>query len=382
VSTVKYYSPPGASIAQQTDIGLRTTLAERISQMDYVLSDLADLVGGQVNGSGTVPIQDAAIIRDAGHGDITLADSAKLETSLSACKASAVVVPPGFQPAGLPSVTVANVHESFAKIVSALRPPHQDRTSGVSIAAHVSPCAELAPNVVVHPGVVIGDGVRIGSNSVIHSGVHVMAGCIIGTETIIFPNVVLYESTVIGDRVLIHAGAVIGAYGFGYGMEDGQHRRTAQLGYVVIEDDVEVGASTTIDRGTYGATTIGKGTKIDNLVQIGHNCRIGRHNLLCAQVAIAGSCSTGDYVVMGGQSGLRDHIDVGNQVMIGAQSGVMRTIPDGESQVGSPAAPAREYMHKVAAWGKLPELRKQFKALQKQVQDLEERASGPQRDAA
>jgi UDP-3-O-[3-hydroxymyristoyl] glucosamine N-acyltransferase len=350
--------------------------------MDFVLSDLADLVGGQVNGSGDVPIHDAAIIRDAGHGDITLADSAKLESALSVSKASAVVVPPGFQPAGLPSVTVDNVHESFAKIVSALRPLSQHRASGVSITAYVSASAELGPHVVVHPGAVIGDGVRIGADTVIHSGVQVMAGTSIGKESIIFPNAVIYVNTVIGERVLIHANAVIGAYGFGYGMVDGQHQRCAQLGYVVIEDDVEIGASTAIDRGTYGPTTIGSGTKIDNLVQIGHNCRIGHHNLLCAQVAIAGSCTTGDFVVMGGQSGLRDHIDVGNQVGIGAQSGVMRTIPDGESHVGSPAAPVREYMKNLAAWGKLPDLRKQFKALQKQVQAIEDQLTGAERDAA
>ncbi len=350
--------------------------------MDFVLSDLADLVGGQVNGSGDVPIHNAAIIRDAGDGDITLADSASLEPALAASKASAVVVPHGFRPAGLPSVTVDNVHESFAKIVSALRPLSRHRATGVSIAAHVSPTAELGPDVVVHPGAVIGDGVRVGADTVIHSGVQLMAGSSIGKETVIFPNVVLYENTIIGDRVLLHAGAVIGAYGFGYDIQDGLHLRCAQLGYVVIEDDVEIGASTTIDRGTYGPTTIGSGTKIDNLVQIGHNCRIGRHNLLCSQVAIAGSCSTGDYVVMGGQSGLRDHIDVGNQVSIGAQSGVMRNIPDGESQVGSPAGPGREYMNKVVAWGKLPELRKQFKALRKQVQTIEDQLSSAQRDAA
>ena len=350
--------------------------------MDFVLSDLADLVGGQVNGNGDIPIHDAAIIRDAGHGDITLADNARLESALSASKASAVVVPPGFQPTGLPSVTVANVHESFAKIVSALRPLSQHRASGVSIAAHVSPSAELGPNVVVQPGAMIGDGVLIGADTVIHSGVQVMAGTSIGKETTIFPNAVIYENTVIGKRVLIHACAVIGAYGFGYVVVNGRHQRCAQLGYVLIEDDVEIGASTTIDRGTYGATTIGSGTKIDNLVQIGHNCRIGRHNLLCAQVAIAGSCSTGEYVVMGGQSGLRDHIDVGNQVSIGAQSGVMRSIPDGESHVGSPASPAREYMNKVAAWGKLPELRKKFKALRIQVQAIEDQLKGAERDAA
>ena len=350
--------------------------------MDFVLSDLADLVDGQVSGRGDLPIRGAAIIRDAVQGDITLVDDPKLEAALSSSKASAVLVPPHFQPTGLPSVTVANVHESFAKIVSALRPPCQHRATGVSTAAHVSPSAELASNVVVYPGVVVGAGVRIGADTVIHSGVQLMAGSSIGKETVIFPNVVLYEQTVVGDRVLIHAGAVIGAYGFGYDMRDGQHRRRSQLGFVVVEDDVEIGAASTVDRGTYGATTIGAGTKIDNQVMIGHNCRIGRHNLLVAQVGIAGSCTTGDYVVMGGQGGLLDHIEIGHKVMIGAKSGVMRDIPDGAAYLGTPATPEREQMIKQAAWTKLPELRKQFKALQKQVRGIEDRLSSSGREAA
>ena len=350
--------------------------------MNFVLSDLADLVDGKVSGRADLPIHDAAIIRDAVQGDITLADNPKLEAALSISKASAVVVPPDFQPTGLPTITVTNVHESFAKIVSALRPPCEHRATGVSTAAHVSPSAELATNVVIHPGAVIGDGVRIGADTVIHSGVTVMAGSSIGKETVIFPNVVLYEQTVVGDRVLIHAGAVIGAYGFGYDTRDGRHQRRAQLGFVVIEDDVEIGASSTVDRGTFSATRIGAGTKIDNLVMIGHNCRIGRHNLLVSFVAIAGSCTTGDYLVMGGQAGLRDHIEVGHKVMIGAQSGVMRDIPDGEVHVGTPATPEREQMLMLAAVAKLPELRKQFKALQKQVREIEVRLASSRPEAA
>ncbi len=347
--------------------------------MNFVLNDLASLVGGQISGDGNVPIHGATIIRDAGQGDITLADNPSLAEALSASNASAAVVPPDFTPVGIPVVTVENVHESFAKIIAALRPHSQHRAVGVSAAAHVSRSAVLGPNVIVHPGAVIGDGVRIGANTEIHSGVQIMAGTSIGKETTIFPNVVLYQHTVVGDRVLIHAGAVIGAYGFGYELQDGKHQKCEQLGYVVIEDDVEIGASTAIDRGTYGATTIGEGTKIDDLVMIGHNCRIGRHNLLCSQVGIAGSCTTGDYVVMGGQVGLRDHVDIGHRVLIGAKSGVMRSIPDGEVHLGTPATPEREQMVKQAAWAKLPEMRRQFKMLQRQVREFGEQLA---RDAA
>src|SRR5262249_44063623 len=156
--------------------------------------------------------------------------------------------------------------------------------------------ARLAEDVDVHPGATIGDDVQIGQGSTVHSGVRVMAGCQIGRGVTLFPNVVLYENTVIGDQVIIHAGAVLGAYGFGYRFEAGRHHLAAQLGREVIESHVEIGACTTIDRGTYGTTRIGQGSKLDNQVMIGHNCQIGRHNLLCSHVGIAGSTTTGDYV--------------------------------------------------------------------------------------
>ena len=165
----------------------------------------------------------------------------------------------------------------------------------------------------VYPFATIGDDVTIGAGSTIHSGVHIMAGSRIGEDVTIFPNAVLYENTVVGARCLIHAGAVLGAYGFGYEQVDGRHQLSAQLGNVELGADVEVGAGTTIDRGTYGPTVIGEGTKIDDQVMVAHNCRIGRHNMLCSQVGIAGSTTTGDYVVMAGQVGVRDHVNIGDR---------------------------------------------------------------------
>ena len=228
----------------------------------------------------------------------------------------------------------------------------------------------LGPDVVVHPGATIGDDVTIGARTVIHSGVRLLNGCRIGSDVTIYPNAVLYEGTLVGNRVIVHAGAVIGAYGFGYETVEGLHKRSAQLGNVEIGDDVEIGANTTIDRGTYGPTRIGEGTKIDNLVMIAHNCAIGRHNLICSQVGIAGSCTTGDYVVMAGQVGLRDHLTIGNRAVLGAKAGVMNDIPDGAVFVGIPATPEREQRVKQAAWARLPEMRKEFLALQKQLANL------------
>jgi len=197
-----------------------------------------------------------------------------------------------------------------------------------------------------------------------------MNGCTIGCDCVLLPGVVLYPGTVLGDRVTLHAGVVLGSHGFGYKTIEGQHRPTAQLGWVEIEEDVEIGANTTIDRGTYGATRIGAGTKIDNLVQIGHNCKIGRHNLICSQVGIAGSTSTGDYVVLAGQVGLRDHIHIGHRTMVGAQAGVANDIQENQIVLGSPAIPRYEQAMQFAAISKLPEMRKALKRLETQVQLL------------
>jgi len=181
---------------------------------------------------------------------------------------------------------------------------------------------------------------------------------------------VLYENTRVGARVIIHAGAVLGAYGFGYATKGGRHLLSPQLGYVELEADVEIGAGTTVDRGTYGATLIGEGTKIDNQVMIAHNCRIGRHNMICSQVGIAGSCTTGDYVVMAGQVSVRDHVNVGDRAVVGAKSGVMCDLQPAQQYLGAPAVVERDEMRLVASLHKLPELRKEVRDLRRQLETV------------
>jgi UDP-3-O-[3-hydroxymyristoyl] glucosamine N-acyltransferase len=198
-----------------------------------------------------------------------------------------------------------------------------------------------------------------------------MHGCRLDEDVVVFSNAVLYENTRVGARSIIHAGAVIGAYGFGYQTVDGRHRLSAQLGHVELGADVEIGAGATVDRGTYGPTIVGDGTKVDNLVQIAHNCRIGRNNLICSLVGIAGSCKTGDYVVLAGQVGVRDHVEIGDRVTVGAKAGIMNNLEAHASYLGAPAIPERDEMHLVAAIQKLPEMRKQLKALVRQVEALE-----------
>ena len=201
-----------------------------------------------------------------------------------------------------------------------------------------------------------------------------MPGCVIGDDCVIHPNVTLYENTRIQDRVRIHAGSVIGAHGLGYQQIEGRHVSSAQLGYVEIESDVDIGAAVTIDRGTYGATRIGEGTKIDNQVMIAHNCRIGRHNLICSQVGIAGSCTTGDYVVLAGQVGLKDHIHLGDHTIVGAKAGVMDDCEGNQVYLGAPAMPQRDQMQIFALQRKLPDMRRELKALRKRVEELLERS--------
>jgi UDP-3-O-[3-hydroxymyristoyl] glucosamine N-acyltransferase len=270
----------------------------------------------------------------------------------------------------MPAILVDDIHAAFTKIMLHFHPRRATKRIGISRHSVISSSAEIGANVDVHPFATVGDDVTIGEGSTIHSGAHIMAGCRIGRNVTIFPGAVLYENTVVGDRSIIHAAAVLGAYGFGYDLVDGRHKLSAQLGNVVVGEDVEIGAGTTIDRGTYGPTVIGDGTKIDDQVMVAHNCRLGRHNLLCSQVGIAGSSTTGDYVVLAGQAGIRDHVHIGTGAVIGAMGGVVNNVPEKARYIGIPATPERDQKLRQAVFTKLPEMRQQLKALQQTVDKL------------
>jgi UDP-3-O-[3-hydroxymyristoyl] glucosamine N-acyltransferase len=348
--------------------------------MQATLSELALLVDGQIIGDGALLIQGAAPLMDARPGDITLVDRDEKNQRLDNCRASAVLAPRSFAPKDLPGIQVDDVHRAFTIILKHFRPQQTLRRIGVSPLASVSPTAAIGRDVDIHPFAAIGDGVVVGDGSTIHSGAQIMAGSRIGPDATIFPNVVLYENTVVGPRCIIHAGVVLGAYGFGYSLVEGRHQLTAQLGNVVLGADVEIGAGTTIDRGTYGPTVIGDGTKIDDLVMVAHNCHIGRHNMLCSQVGIAGSTITGDYVVMAGQVGVRDHVRIGDGAVLGAKAGVSNDVPAGQRIIGIPATPEREQKIKQAALSKLPEMRQQMKKLQALVDKLQKELAERQTD--
>ncbi len=338
--------------------------------MEATLAQLAELVGGKLHGDGSLAIRGAAPLCDAEIGHITMLDRADREACLSDCQASAILAPADLVPNGRPLIQVADVHSAFATIVSHFRPTRSAIQRGISPEAFVSPTASFGEDIDIHPRAVIGDHVVIGDRVTVHSGVKIQAGCRIADDVTVYPNAVLYEDSVVGPRCIIHAGAIIGGNGFGYDSSTGVHKLSSQLGNVVLEADVEIGANSTIDRGTYGATLIGEGTKVDNLVQIAHNCRIGRHNMLCAQVGIAGSTTTGDYVVMAGQVGVKDHVHIGTGAILGAMAGVIGDIPAESQFVGIPATPMREQAIKQAALAKLPETRKQLRRLEKTVEGL------------
>lgn len=352
--------------------------------MQLTLKEAAELVGGTHVGSDQIIIRGTGTVSSARQGEITFADSQQILSRMEHSPAEVVLVPRDLIPTDRAYIQVDEVRDGFAKLVTHFRPQRTFARIGVSPGAHVSETARIADDVDIYPGAVIGDDVEIGPGTTIHGNVTIMAGCQISENVTIFPGAVLYEDTIVGARCILHANCVVGAYGFGYDTAaDGTHQLGAQYGYVELEADVELGSATTVDRGSYGATTIGTGTKIDNQVQIAHNCRIGRHNVLCAQVGIAGSTTTGDYVVMAGQVGIPDHCHIGDQVTIGAKSGVMRDVPNGQTMLGIPATPERQQMQLLAAVQRLPEMRKQVRAMQRVV-DAHEEQLNPERkrDAA
>jgi UDP-3-O-[3-hydroxymyristoyl] glucosamine N-acyltransferase len=207
----------------------------------------------------------------------------------------------------------------------------------------------------------------VGARCRLHSGAVVGRHCRLGDDVTLYPNAVLYDGTVLGDRVMVHANAVLGADGFGYRLQGGRHVKVPQLGHVEVGADAEVGACTTIDRGTFQATRVGEGTKIDNLVQIGHNCQIGRHNLFVSQLGIAGSSSTGEYVVIAGQVGIVDHCHIGDRAVIGAKAGVTKDVPAGQRMLGAPATPERDQKRILMSLEKLPEIRRDLRKIKQHL---------------
>lgn len=340
------------------------------------VGQLAELVGGDVRGDSQIKISDGKSIEKAGPHDIAFAEDAKNIKKMPGCKAAAVVVPRAIADT-IPSdgtgpalILVDQPQEQFLKIVGHFRPVRRRSFTGVSEAAHVSPSAQIGDNTNVAPFSVIGDDVVIGENCDIHAGVSIGAGCRLGDGVTLHANAVLYHDVIIGDNVIVHASAVLGADGFGYRLEDGRYERLHHFGAVRIDNNVEIGAGTTIDRAMIGETVIGEGTKLDNLVMIGHNCEIGRHNAMAAHVGVAGSVTTGDYVICAGQVGIADHVHIGEKCVLGSKSGVPKDIPAGGTYFGIPAQEATEAMRSIMAMRKLPAMRQSLRELESKTAEL------------
>lgn len=334
--------------------------------MPFTVIEIAELVQGEVLGDGSVVLKDFAPAEGAGPGDLTFAENAEYFDRAEQSAASAIIVDGPFTSERKVLIRVPNARIAFAKVL-ALFFPEPALPAGIHPTAIVAPSAHIDPTAHVGPHCIIGENVRIGARSILQGTNHVSADCRLGEDVKLFALVTLYPRTEIGNRVRIHSGAVIGADGFGYVQDEGHHRKVPQIGNVIIHDDVEIGANVTVDRGALGPTVIGKGTKIDNLVQVGHNVAIGEHCLLVGQVGIAGSTRLGDYVVLAGQVGIAGHLNIGNRVTVAAQAGVMNDIPDGQKWLGSPARPDRQMKRQFIAVEHLPELLRRVSELEKRL---------------
>jgi UDP-3-O-[3-hydroxymyristoyl] glucosamine N-acyltransferase len=316
------------------------------------LGEIVDFVDGQYAGTRDLLITTVAPLTDATADQLSFLSNRKYASQLAQTRAGAILVPKNLEGDDQRWIRVDDPYFAISRIMTrwfGARP----MPKGISPQASIAPCAKLGTNVAVGHFVTIGESVVIGNNVTVFQGVSIEAGSSIGDDCIIYPNAVIYDGTRIGHRCIIHAGVIIGSDGYGFAMHDGKHHKIPQIGIVRIEDDVEIGAGTTIDRAALGETVIGEGTKIDNLVQIGHNVKIGKHCLLVSQVGIAGSTELGDYVSVAGQSGFSGHLKIGHRVQVAAKSAVLEDVPDDTKVMGSPALPFNEFARRRAALKRL-----------------------------
>ena len=347
--------------------------------MPFTAVEIAKHVGGTVMGDGSLLLKGFAPADRAQPGDLTFAENENYFVRADQSAASAIIVEGNFSSNSKVLIRVGDARIAFAKVLP-LFFPEPVFPAGIHATAVVAPSAQVDPSVHVGPHCVVGDNAKIGARSVLQAGNYVGAHCRLGEEVHLFPNVTLYPRSELGNRVRIHSGTVIGSDGFGYVPEAGMHLKVLQIGNVIIRDDVEIGANVTIDRGALGPTMIGKGTKIDNLVQIAHNVIIGEHCLIISQAGIAGSSKLGNYVILAGQAGIAGHLKLGNHVSVAAQSGVMNNIPEGEKWLWTPAQPERQAKRQMIALQQLPELLRRVHELEKKLgvdPDANRRPSAP-----
>lgn len=349
------------------------------------VGEIARLLDAQVIGDPSILITGVAGLDATAPGSISFIEDHKLLATALSSSAAAIIAPTSMletlqlesKPAPRrgekgrkPMVLTGNPRLAFAKVMEFMQPVSLPE-KGIHPSAIIEPDAHIGTGVTIRENCYVGHHAHIGDGVVLFPNVVVGDGAQIGDASVLFPSVVLYHHVHIGKRVRIHANSVIGSDGFGYVSDGKQHHKVPQVGTVIIEDDVEIGANVCIDRATMGATRVGEGTKIDNLVQIAHNVQIGRNCILCGQVGLSGSVIVEDDVVMAGQAGLRDHVKIGKGAILGAKAGIMADVGAGEFVMGAPALPQREYMKTEAASRKLPEMARQVRRLEKAVEELQ-----------
>ena len=337
------------------------------------LGELAELLGGDLAGDAARVVEGVARLDEAGSLDVSFCALSEYRSRVATTEAAAVIVPEDFEPPdgqrdSLTLIRVDNPYLAVADAVAALY-PEEPPAEGIHPTAVIGSAVDMGEGVAVGARAVIGDRVTIGMGTTIDAGCVLAAGVSVGRDCRLYPNVTLYPDVTLGDRVVVHAGAVLGADGFGYAHEGTRRIKIRQVGGVVIEDDVEIGANACVDRAALGTTRIGRGTKIDNLVQIGHNCDVGADSILCGQVGVGGSTKIGKGVMIGGQAGLAGHFSVGDGAMIAAQTGVINDVPAGVRVAGYPHLEVSRWRRAIAALRNLPELVKRVRRLEAAVED-------------
>jgi UDP-3-O-[3-hydroxymyristoyl] glucosamine N-acyltransferase len=342
--------------------------------MQITLQELADHLGGRVIGDPSVTIQGLGTLDNARQGEITFLANRKYAHKVEMTRATAVILPDNADPFGHNAIVVASPYLAFAMLLT-LFTAKPRIARGVMAGAFVDKGATIGKEVTVYPGTYIADGVRIGDRVTLHPNVTLYEGVAIGDDVTLHAGVSVREGCRLGNRVTIHNGTVIGADGFGYAPNGQAWFKIPQIGIVIIDDDVEIGANTTVDRAALETTRIGRGTKIDNLVQVAHNCVIGENCMIVAQTGIAGSTTLGNHVTLGGQVAIVDHLLIGDNAMISGQSGVVSNVAPGEVLSGTPAIPHLARLKASAIFPQLPEMRKLLTRHEKRLAALEERLS-------
>ncbi|MBP2675755.1 MAG: lpxD [Deltaproteobacteria bacterium] len=338
----------------------------------FLLSELAAKIGAVLQGADA-EVDGIASIEDASPGQITFLSNPKYARHARETKASAVIAKEPIPDAHCSFLLSTNPYYAFACALELFHPPSLP-PAGISPMASIHPGASVGKDVSIGPFCAVEDGAVIGARTALLAGVYVGKGASVGEDCLIYPRVTLYHGVRIGKRVILHAGCVIGSDGFGFAPSEKGFRKILQVGTVEIDDDVEIGANTTVDRAALGVTRIDRGTKLDNLIQVGHNVTIGKDTVIAAQTGISGSCRIGDHVMIGGQAGLAGHLEVGNGVMLGARTGVASSLTAAEGPVysGAPAMPHKTWLKMVTLLPSLPELFRRVKRLEQGKPDKEE----------